>query len=115
LNGFPGPRHILDLANELQLTEEQKENITAIYNKMKVDAVARGHEIIDIENIVNEKFENGTITDEDLRQLLLLSAQDYGNLRYVHLSTHLKMMDLLSQEQINLYNNLRGYSGIHHS
>lgn len=114
LNGYPGPRHILDLANELQLTDRQKDNITTIYNNMKTDAIDIGQEIIDIESIVNEKFENGTITDEDLKQLMLSSAQHYGNLRYLHLSTHLNMMDILSQEQINLYNNLRGYSEMHH-
>ena len=114
LNGYPGPRHVLDLADELQLTNGQRENITMLYNRMKTEAIDIGQEIISIESIANEKFDNGTITDEDLRELLLLSAQNYGNLRYVHLSTHLKMMDMLSSEQIDLYNSLRGYSAIHH-
>ena len=39
LNGYPGPRHILDLGKELGLTTVQKENITIIYNDMKREAL----------------------------------------------------------------------------
>lgn len=114
LNGYPGPRHILDLANQLRLTEKQKENITMIYNNMKTEAIGVGKNIIQIESITNEKFENKSITDNDLKELILSSAQLYGKLRYLHLSTHLNMIEILTKEQVELYKNLRGYSQAHH-
>lgn len=114
LNGYPGPRHILDLANQLRLTEKQKENITMIHNNMKTEAIGVGKNIIQIESIANEKFENKSITDNDLKELILSSAQFYGQLRYLHLSTHLNMIEILTKEQVELYKNLRGYSQAHH-
>jgi hypothetical protein len=110
LNGYPGPRHVLDLANELKLSNKQKANITAIYDNMKKKAVDLGQEIISIEKIANEGFINKTITDYQMKQLIFKSSQIYGQLRYTHLITHLKILDILTPEQVNLYNNLRGYS-----
>ena len=46
LNGYPGPRHKLDLGKELGLTTVQKENITIIYNDMKREALKLGQEIL---------------------------------------------------------------------
>lgn len=110
LNGYPGPRHVLDLANKLKLTDEQKKNITTIYNDMKKKAIELGQKIVDIERIANEEFVNKSITDTQIKQLILKSAEIYGQLRYTHLNTHLKMLDILTSEQTALYNSLRGYS-----
>jgi Spy/CpxP family protein refolding chaperone len=110
LNGYPGPRHVLDLANELKMSNEQKENITTIYDNMKIKSVELGQEILNVEKIANEEFINKTITDSQMKQLIFKSSEIYGQLRYAHLSTHLKMLAILTPEQVNLYNNLRGYS-----
>jgi Spy/CpxP family protein refolding chaperone len=110
LNGYPGPRHVLDLANELELSNRQKENITTIYDNMKNKSVELGQEILNVEKIANEEFINKTITDSQMKQLIFKSSEIYGQLRYAHLSTHLKMLAILTPEQVNLYNNLRGYS-----
>jgi hypothetical protein len=110
LNGYPGPRHVLDLANELELSNRQKENITTIYDNMKNKSVELGQEILNVEKIANEEFINKTITDSQMKQLIFKSSEIYGQLRYAHLSTHLKMLTILTPEQVNLYNNLRGYS-----
>ena len=110
LNGYPGPRHVLDLANELELNNKQKANISTIYDNMKKKAVVLGQEILNIEKIANEGFMNKTITDYQMKQLIFKSSQIYGQLRYTHLITHLKILDIPTPEQVNLYNNLRGYS-----
>lgn len=110
LNGYPGPRHALDLANELGLSDEQEKNITAVYNDMKEKAVKLGLEIINTEKAANDTFTNKSINDTQLKQLVLRSGQLYGQLRYVHLSTHLSMLNILTPEQTSLYNQLRGYS-----
>jgi len=36
LNHYPGPRHVLDLASELKLSEEQRLRIEQIYNTMQI-------------------------------------------------------------------------------
>ncbi len=110
LNGYPGPRHVLDLTNELKLSDEQRKNITTIYDDMKDKAIELGQKIVNIERIANEQFVNKSITDTQMKQLILKSSEIYGQLQYTHLNTHLRMLDILTPEQITLYNNLRGYS-----
>jgi hypothetical protein len=31
LNGYPGPKHVLDLAQQLRLTDAQRDNVQAIF------------------------------------------------------------------------------------
>jgi hypothetical protein len=110
LNGVPGPVHLLEMKEEIDLSAEQIRAIEDIYMKMKQEAVPLGRELIELERELNNHFANRTITNELLRQILQKIAQVHGQLRYVHLSTHLKTPDILKSEQITLYNKLRGYS-----
>lgn len=110
LNGYPGPRHVLDLAEDMDLTEEQKTQIETIYEDMNREAKKLGEQIIEIEKELNDKFADGSVTDEYLKEKVDESAEIYGQLRYVHLKTHLQMMDILSKEQADKYDKLRGYS-----
>ncbi len=110
LNGVPGPVHLLEMKEEISLSAEQIQAIEDIYRKMKQEAVPLGLELIELERKLNNHFANRTITNELLRQILQKIAQVHGQLRYVHLSTHLKTPDILKSEQITLYNKLRGYS-----
>jgi hypothetical protein len=110
LNGVPGPVHLLEMREEIDLSAEQIRAIEDIYSKMKQEAVPLGLELIELERELNNHFTNRTITDELLRQILQKISQVHGQLRYVHLSAHLKTPDILKSEQIALYNKLRGYS-----
>jgi hypothetical protein len=110
LNGAPGPVHLLEMKEEIDLSAEQIRAIEDIYMKMKQEAIPLGLELIELERELNNHFANRTITNELLRQILQKIAQVHGQLRYVHLSTHLKTHDILKSEQITLYNKLRGYS-----
>jgi hypothetical protein len=94
LNGYPGPRHVLDLTNELKLSDEQRKNITTIHDDMKEKAIELGQKIVNIERITNEQFVNKSITDTQMKQLILKSSEIYGQLRYTHLNTHLRMLDI---------------------
>ena len=110
LNGYPGPRHVLDLTGELGLTNIQKNQIELIYNEMNSEAIILGEQIIEIEKGLNSKFEDGLITENYLEVKVDESAKIYGKLRNVHLQAHLKMMEILNPEQVKKYNELRGYS-----
>ena len=110
LNGVPGPVHLLEMKEEINLSAKQIRTIEDIYKKMKQEAIPLGLELIELERELNNHFANRTITDELLRQILQRIAQVHRRLRYVHLSAHLNTPDILKSEQITLYNKLRGYS-----
>jgi Spy/CpxP family protein refolding chaperone len=110
LNGVPGPVHLLEMKKEIELSPEQIEKIEALFEQMRDQAIELGNKLIDYERELNSHFAQGTINEELLRDLLEQIAQLRAQLRFVHLSTHLKTPDILTLEQIKLYNELRGYS-----
>ena len=110
LNGIPGPAHLLEMKDEIDLSTEQAREIEDLYNKMKQEAIPLGLELIELERELNNQFANRTISYEILGVLLEKIAQVRKKLRYVHLATHLKTPHILTPEQIALYNRLRGYS-----
>ncbi|HIG52240.1 hypothetical protein CXT76_01895 [Candidatus Parvarchaeota archaeon] len=110
LNGYPGPRHVLDLADELELTNSQENQIELVYNEMNSEAIILGGEIISTEQELDNSFDGDSITSDYLEDKIDESAKIYGELRNVHLQAHLKMIDILTYEQVQKYNKLRGYS-----
>ena len=109
LNGIPGPVHILEMKKEIGLSQEQIEQTENLFYNMRQKAIPLGIKLIDYEQDLNDHFANKTITEGLLRDLLGKIAEVKEELRYVHLSTHLKTPDILSAEQIDRYNTLRGY------
>ncbi len=109
LNGYPGPRHVMDLASDLELTSEQEADIQALFAKMEPQAIALGEEILAAEAALEEAFRTKTIDETGLAaQLQAIAALD-AQLRFVHLSTHLATIKILSPHQVTRYNALRGY------
>lgn len=111
LHGYPGPRHVLDAveAGELEVTDQQLEQIDALYQAMKSNAIEIGEEIIQLETGVDDAFASRTITNELIPEMVLESGRLYGRLRLVHLETHLSMSEILAPHQVEQYNRLRGY------
>lgn len=110
LNGVPGPIHLLQMKDKINLNANQVRAIDDLYQKMKEAAIPLGLELIELERDLNDYFANRTITSELLGDLLENIAQVHKQLRYVHLSAHLKTPDIITPEQMALYNQLRGYS-----
>ncbi|MBT8328528.1 MAG: Spy/CpxP family protein refolding chaperone [Desulfofustis sp.] len=110
LNGVPGPVHLLEMKKEIRLSPEQIGQIEALFEQMRGQAIELGTTLIDLERELNSQFAEGTINEKLLRDLLEQIAQVRAQLRFVHLSTHLKTPDILTTEQIARYNELRGYS-----
>jgi parvulin-like peptidyl-prolyl isomerase len=46
LNGYPGPVHVLELGDRLELTQEQKEQARQLYEAMKAEAVVVGEKLL---------------------------------------------------------------------
>ena len=109
LNGYPGPRHILDLADQLHLTADQRSRVQAIFDPMHAGAVRIGAEIVELETKLDRGFAAKTMTSAQLRSMTTRIAELQGRLRFVHLNAHLAAKDVLTTEQVAQYAKLRGY------
>ena len=112
LNSYPGPRHVLDAIAEgkLSATREQRERIQQVFTTMNRDAVDVGGKILAEEQLLEAGFRSATMTDTDLRSRITRIAALQGELRRIHLAAHLLTRGILSETQIDRYNELRGYA-----
>ncbi|MEM7646715.1 MAG: hypothetical protein AAF203_07400 [Pseudomonadota bacterium] len=109
LNGLPGPRHVLDMEEEIQLSKTQKKQVAEIFEKMNREARKWGAELIEIERLMDTKMKTGEIKSGSLQRLVRQSAIKYGELRFSHLVAHLETAKVLSKDQVQIYNKVRGY------
>ena len=109
LNGVPGPAHLLELKDSIHLSEDQVASITALFNRMQKKAIKLGGKLIEQERDLEKHFQELTITDEILQSSLKKIEKTRRQLRYTHLVTHLETPKILSDHQIMMYNDLRGY------
>ncbi len=109
LNHHPGPRHVLDLATELDLTTAQRGRTEEIFDEMQQQARDLGEQILAAERHLNNRFSNHHIDDTALREATTAIADLYGRLRFTHLRAHLQVSELLEPAQIEAYDRLRGY------
>ena len=114
LNHYPGPRHVLDLAEELALSEQQLRQTQTLFTEMRAKAVELGQQLVAKEKALDQLFASGDINEQALNSVLAEIGELHAQLRYVHLSTHLKQKALLSQHQVHLYDQLRGYDAGEH-
>lgn len=110
LNGKPGPAHLLELAEELDLTAEQVAAIRALHAEMQAEAIAAGERLIAAERALSEAFAEDALSRDRLAALLAEAGAARTELRFVHLARHLDTVPLLSPQQIARYGVLRGYA-----
>jgi Spy/CpxP family protein refolding chaperone len=110
LNHFPGPRHVLDLAAELHLSDDQAARSGAIFESMQSRAAALGRLLVDRERTLDAQFAAGSIDSGTLDALVREIAAIEARIRYVHLHAHLEQRALLTEHQVHLYDRLRGYA-----
>ena len=110
LNGVPGPAHILEMASAIKLTPTQQVEIEKTYQQMSSEAISLGNQLIQLEATLNTHFADGSINQTLLEQSVQDIERVRAQLRIVHLSAHLQTPNILTPEQISLYNELRGYS-----
>ena len=109
LNGYPGPAHVLALAEQLQLTPEQLAKTRDIEASMRAKAKTVGAELIDAEAQLDNLFASKQIDDRALDASLHHIAELQSELRHTHLQAHLEQTALLSAAQTARYIELRGY------
>jgi Spy/CpxP family protein refolding chaperone len=109
LNGYPGPLHVLELAEQLQLSGEQRQQVQRLFDSMKAEATSVGTALIEQETALDRAFATNHISEATLSQLTSQIGETQGRLRAVHLKYHLSTRALLSPEQRERYASLRGY------
>lgn len=109
LNGYPGPSHVLELADQLQLTQEQRQRMQQLFDAMKAEAIPVGEKLIVQESALDREFAEQRITPDALVRLTAQIGDTQGQLRAIHLKYHLTTADLLSMHQQHRYAELRGY------
>ena len=110
LNHYPGPKHVLELATQLQLTEKQMAEARQAFKQMNERAVELGKSIVEQEEYLNRRFAHNQIDENILSEITGQIAELQGKLRAVHLTAHLAMRETLTEKQIQRYDELRGYS-----
>lgn len=109
LNGVPGPRHVLDLARELDLSHDQAAQVQAVYAEMQAAVIPAGRRYLDALRALEEDFRAGVLTEAELHAGVAEVKRLEGELAVSHLTAHLRTAELLTPDQIAAYNRLRGY------
>jgi len=111
LNGYPGPSHVLELADKLDLSADQRASMQRLFDSMKAEAMPLGSKLIEQEADLDKQFADRTVTLESLRATTAAVAATQGMLRETHLKYHLSTGSILTPSQMTKYAELRGYGG----
>jgi Spy/CpxP family protein refolding chaperone len=106
-NGYPGPLHVLELKDRLQLTPEQEARMTALFQTMLAEARARAARLAEAEARLRGVFAAGTADAAAVRAAVAGAEAARAEVRLVHLLTHLETRDLLTEAQRRTYHHLR--------
>jgi hypothetical protein len=115
LNGYPGPKHVLELADELHLSPGQREQTQVVFSRMEASARELGSRLVDAERELDSMFRQGTVTADSLPEALSRIGALQAQLRGAHLQAHLEQVRILEKGQVARYMELRGYGGGSHA
>ena len=111
LNGYPGPSHLLELADPLALTADQRAVVKSMFEAMKAEAIPLGESLIAQEAALDRLFAGHTVTPENLQAATAAIGETQAKLRDTHLKYHLSTAAVLQPQQLQRYAELRGYAG----
>ncbi|MEP0546500.1 MAG: Spy/CpxP family protein refolding chaperone [Rhodothermales bacterium] len=109
-HSYPGPLHVLELADALGLTDAQRAEAERLRMEMLAEARPLGASIIEREEHLDRLFADGAATPEMVDRITAHIAEAQGQLRAVHLRAHVALRAALTPEQIAEYDRLRGYT-----
>lgn len=111
LNSYPGPVHALEMAPALGLDTAQIAALEDQKRRMDMAAIALGRKIVAEERDLDRLFAAGRVDVASLQTRSIEIGRLQGELRAVHLATHLETRAVLTEAQVRRYNELRGYTG----
>ncbi len=110
LNHYPGPAHVLELADKLSLSAEQKTRTKAIFDAMQKEAIRQGKSLVEKEQALDRQFAAGAVTTDSLHSVLKQIGALQADVRRAHLQAHIEQRAILTKVQIAKYDELRGYT-----
>jgi hypothetical protein len=109
LNGYPGPLHVLELADQMGLSSEQRAGVQKVFDSMKAEAVRIGERLLAQEADLDRLFAERSVTPKSLQAATTAIGETQAALRNTHLRYHLSTVALLTPPQVHQYAQLRGY------
>jgi hypothetical protein len=110
LNGYPGPSHLPELADQLGLSDAQRVTVRSLFDAMKAETIPIGARLIAQEAALDSLFAGHKVTAETLAAATAEIGDTQAKLRNAHLRYHLSTIAMLQPSQIQRYAELRGYA-----
>ncbi len=110
LNGYPAPRHVLELGEQLRLTDRQRADVQRLFDQMTAEVVPIGEKLISQEVELDQLFARRVVTPNGLEAATAAIGVTQAELRKAHLKYHLLTSELLTAAQMQHYAQLRGYA-----
>src|SRR5205807_4645347 len=85
LNGYPGPVHVLELVDKLNLSADQRASVQRLFDSMKAEALPLGAKLLEQEADLDKQFATHTVTPDSLKASTAAVAATQGALRETHL------------------------------
>jgi hypothetical protein len=70
LNGYPGPRHVLELGHQLGLTDQQRVEVQRLFDAMTAEVVPIGEKLISQEAELDRLFAHRVVTPSSLGSIM---------------------------------------------
>jgi len=83
LNGYPGPSHLLELADKLDLSAEQRTRVSALFYAMRTESEALGARLIELETSLDQQFAGHTVTPASLKEITAAIASTKPTLNII--------------------------------
>ena len=106
-NGYPGPMHVLELKDRLKLSIEQEAKMQHLMHAMFTESKPKSARLLEAEATLRRLFAEGTADDAAVRAAVEAVERARRDVRLVHLLTHLKTRDVLTEEQRRIYHEAR--------
>jgi len=110
LNGYPGPRHVLDLQTALGLDGSAVDRAQQLFEEMQSEAKPLGEQVVALEKALGEAFAAQTVDESALAAQVEALGKRMAQLREIHLRAHIRMRAVLTPQQVARYQELRGYA-----
>ncbi len=108
LNHYPSPRRVLELAEALELTEEQQRATTKLHEETRREAIRLGRELVALEQRLNRIFVWNQATADNTAKIVLDIGTLQTQIRLTHLAASIRQKPLLTEEQVRRYDELQG-------
>jgi Spy/CpxP family protein refolding chaperone len=102
--------HVLDLGDQLSLSAEQRDDARRLLERHKSEARVIGAKLVEAERTLDRLFASGSVGAPELASQVMTVAALQGDYRLSHLETHRQMKAMLTPEQVDRYDQLRGYA-----